>query len=153
MTVVILDTNVLLDLFVFNDFRAIHLKEALLTNKVIALATPKMLAEFTDVISRPLFSLDQAAQDKIILQWNSLVKVVADDILSASPWRCQDPDDQVFLDLAFTNKPCKLISKDNEVLKFSGQATKERVLITADYTLGIGSAIDFGQPEQQSQKI
>jgi len=30
MKIVIFDTNVLLDLFVFNDFRAIHLKQALL---------------------------------------------------------------------------------------------------------------------------
>lgn len=137
MTVVILDTNVLLDLFVFNDFRAIHLKEALITKNITALATPKTLAELADVISRPLFSLDQATQEQIMLQWSNLARLIPDNALITSPWKCQDPDDQVFLDLAFTSKPCTLMSKDHEVLKFSGQATKEQVLITADYTLAL----------------
>ena len=58
---------------------------------------------------------------------------MADQSLLPSPWRCQDPDDQVFLDLAFTVKPCILISKDHEVLKFAARAAKEDILISADY--------------------
>ena len=133
MKSVVFDTNVLLDLFVFNDFRALHLKQALLEQKIDALASPKTLEEFSDVISRPLFSLDTAEQEKILLQWSSLARVLSDQSLSPSPWRCQDLDDQVFLDLAFTVKPCILISKDHEVLKFAAQAAKDDVLISADY--------------------
>jgi putative PIN family toxin of toxin-antitoxin system len=133
MKSVVFDTNVLLDLFVFNDFRAIHLKQALLEKKIDALASPKTLQEFTDVISRPLFSLDTAEQEKLLLQWKSLARMMADQSLLPSPWRCQDLDDQVFLDLAFTVKPCILISKDHEVLKFAARAAKEDVLISADY--------------------
>lgn len=135
MSVVVLDTNVLLDLFVFNDFRAIALKEALVTGNMTALATPKTIEEFADVISRPLFSLNQAAQEKLVLQWHDLAKITDDEILIAAPWRCQDPDDQVFLDLAYTYKPCSLISKDNEVLIFSNRAAKNQVRITADYSI------------------
>jgi putative PIN family toxin of toxin-antitoxin system len=134
MRIVVLDTNVLLDLFVFNDFRAIHLKEALITHRVTALVTPKMIEEFTDVISRPLFALDKATQENILLQWSSLAKIVSDESLTTAPWKCQDSDDQVFLDLAYTNRPCTLISKDNAVLAFSNRAAQEGVLITADYT-------------------
>jgi putative PIN family toxin of toxin-antitoxin system len=133
MKSVVFDTNVLLDLFVFNDFRALHLKQALLEKKIDALASPKTLEEFADVISRPLFSLEAVEQEKILLQWSSLARVLSDQSLSPSPWRCQDPDDQIFLDLAFTAKPCTLMSKDNEVLKFAAQAAKEDVLISADY--------------------
>ena len=134
MTVVVFDTNVLLDLFVFNDFRALHLKQALIDGKIDALATPVTLEEFADVISRPLFALDQAQQEQIFLQWQSLVRVIDDKGLMKSPWICQDPDDQVFLDLAFTAKPCTLISKDHEVLRFASKAVAEQVLITSDYT-------------------
>ena len=133
MKSVVFDTNVLLDRFVFNDFRALHLKQALLEKKIDALASPKTLEEFADVISRPLFSLEAVEQEKILLQWSSLARVLSDQSLSPSPWRCQDPDDQIFLDLAFTAKPCTLMSKDNEVLKFAAQAAKEDVLISADY--------------------
>ena len=133
MKSVVFDTNVLLDLFVFHDLRALHLKQALLEHKIDALASPKTLEEFADVISRPLFSLETVEQEKILAQWKSLSRVLDDQSLLSSPWRCQDPDDQIFLDLAFTAKPCTLISKDNEVLKFAARAAKEGVLISADY--------------------
>ena len=135
MNTVVFDTNVLLDLFVFNDFRAIHLKQALLEKQIDALATPKTLEEFADVISRPLFSLQPAAQETILLQWRSLARIVDEQNLTPSSWCCQDPDDQVFLDLAFTSKPCILMSKDNEVLKFATKALKENVLITDNYNM------------------
>ncbi len=133
MKSVVFDTNVLLDLFVFNDFRALHLKQALLEQKIDALASPKTLEEFADVISRPLFALETLDQEKILLQWTSLARVLDDQNLFSSPWRCQDPDDQVFLDLAYTARPCALISKDHEVLKFAAHAAKENILISADY--------------------
>ena len=134
MKVVVFDTNVLLDLFIFNDFRALHLKQALIEGKIDALATPATLEEFADVIARPLFSLDQAQQEQIFLQWQGLARALDDKDLMKSPWTCQDSDDQVFLDLAFTAKPCTLISKDNEVLRFANKAVLEQILITADYT-------------------
>jgi putative PIN family toxin of toxin-antitoxin system len=134
MKVVVFDTNVLLDLFVFNDFRALHLKQALIEGKIDALASPATLEEFADVIARPLFSLGQEQQAQIFLQWQGIARVIDDKELLKSPWICQDPDDQVFLDLAFTAKPCTLISKDNEVLRFANKAVLEQILITADYT-------------------
>ncbi|OWS71015.1 putative toxin-antitoxin system toxin component, PIN family [Polynucleobacter campilacus] len=133
MKSVVFDTNVLLDLFVFNDFRALHLKQALIEQKIDALTSLKTLEEFADVISRPLFSLETVEQEKILDQWKSLSRVLDDQSLLSSPWLCQDPDDQIFLDLAFTAKPCTLISKDNEVLKFAARAAKENILISADY--------------------
>ena len=137
MQSVIFDTNVLLDIFVFNDFRAIQIKTALIDHQVKALATPKTIEEFADVISRPLFSLDQVMQEQILNQWHLLANVIEDEALSSAPWQCQDPDDQVFLDLAYSNRPCTLISKDNEVIKFASRAAKEQVLITADYSLAL----------------
>ena len=133
MQTFVFDTNVLLDLFIFNDFRVLHLKQALIEGKIEALATQKTLEEFADVISRPLFSLDEDQQIQVCSQWRDFAKVMDDLGLIKAPWICQDPDDQVFLDLAFTAKPCALISKDNEVLRLANTAAKEQVLITADY--------------------
>ncbi len=135
MKSVVFDTNVLLDLFVFNDFRAIHLKEALLSRQIDAIASPKTLEEFADVISRPLFSLDTDAQEQILVKWRLLARVLEDQTLLSAPWQCQDADDQVFLDLAYTAKPCTLISKDNEILKLANRAANEGIQITADYTV------------------
>jgi putative PIN family toxin of toxin-antitoxin system len=135
MKTIVFDTNVLLDLFVFNDFRAIHLKQALIEGKIDALASPKTLEEFADVIARPLFALSAEQQKQITLQWHNLARLIPDEVLAKAPWVCQDPDDQVFLDLAYTNRPCTLVSKDNEVLRFEKRAANDQVLITADYKL------------------
>ena len=134
MKTVIFDTNVLLDLFVFNDFRVLHIKQALVEKQLDALASRQTLEEFSDVISRPLFSLEQGTQQKIVLEWQSLARIINDQNIFAAPWQCRDNDDQIFLDLAFTCKPCILISKDNEVLKLASRAAKEGVQITADYS-------------------
>lgn len=130
---VIFDTNVLLDIFIFNDFRAIHIKSALVNKQVKALATPKTIEEFADVISRPLFSLEKSTQDQILHEWTNLATFMQDEMLLSAPWRCQDPDDQIFLDLAYTAKPCLLLSKDNELLKIAKKAAIENILISADY--------------------
>ena len=134
MKTVIFDTNVLLDIFVFNDFRAIHIKAALVERQLKALATPKTIEEFADVISRPLFSLEQSTQEQILGEWRNLATIIQDETLSSAPWQCQDPDDQVFLSLAYTSKPCLLLSKDNELLKLAKKAALEGVVISADYS-------------------
>ena len=133
MKSVIFDTNVLLDIFVFHDFRAIHLKEALLNQTLDAHASEQTLEELADVIARPLFSLSQSEQKSIVIEWRSLAKMITDEDIVKAPWQCNDKDDQVFLDLAYTAKPCVLISKDNEVLRLASRAAKEGVVITADY--------------------
>lgn len=133
MKSVVFDTNVLLDIFVFNDFRVMHIKEALLNQQLDAFASEQTLEELSDVIARPLFSLNEDDQEKIILGWRLIARMIeAKDIVKA-PWECQDQDDQVFLDLAYTVKPSMLISKDNAVLKLASRAAKEGVIITADY--------------------
>ncbi len=135
MQSVIFDTNVLLDIFVFNDFRAIQIKTALIDHRVKALATPKTIEEFADVISRPLFSLDQVMQEQILNQWHLLANAIEDETLRSAPWQCQDPDDQVFLNLAYTSKPSVLLSKDNELLKLAKKAVMEGVIITSNYLI------------------
>lgn len=133
MKSVVFDTNVLLDLFVFNDFRALHLKQALQEKQIDAVATQKTLEELVDVLSRPLFALETNKQTKILAQWKSLSRLVNDQILSVAPWQCEDPDDQVFLNLAYATKPSILISKDNALLKLAKAASAEGILITANY--------------------
>ena len=133
MKSVVFDTNVLLDIFVFNDFRAIHLKQALLDKQMDAIASPQTLEEFTDVISRPLFSLESSAQERILDKWRALARVIDDVDLFKAPWQCVDPDDQVFLNLAYSARPCLLMSKDNEVLKLANRAAADDVLISSDY--------------------
>jgi putative PIN family toxin of toxin-antitoxin system len=133
MKPVVLDTNILLDIFVFNDERALHLKKALFDKTSYFVASQKTIDEFADVISRPLFKLDKQAQAVILTQWQSIAEQQDDSNLAPAPWQCQDPDDQIFLDLAFQLRPTILISKDNAVLQIASRAASEDILITSDY--------------------
>ena len=133
MKPVVLDTNILLDIFVFNDERAINLKQAIMDGSIPAVASQKTLLEFADVISRPLFKLDEVTQAAILNQWQSLAQQHDDSNLATAPWKCQDPDDQIFLDLAHKLKPAILISKDNALLHIASRAAQEDILITSDY--------------------
>ena len=133
MKPIILDTNILLDIFVFEDVRADRLRNAVLNRQIKTYSNQTSVEELRDVISRPLFALEEGRQAEIMGQWQSLSQSIEDLKLEAAPWKCQDPDDQVFLDLAFTVRPSILISKDNAVLRLATRALKEGVWITADY--------------------
>ncbi len=55
--IIVLDTNILLDILVFDDERAHPLRAALDAEQLEAVATDKTFAEFLDVIGRKQFSL------------------------------------------------------------------------------------------------
>jgi putative PIN family toxin of toxin-antitoxin system len=133
MKLVVLDTNILLDIFVFNDERAVDLKQAILEQSIQVVASQKTLEELADVLSRPLFKLDEESQAAILVQWKSIAHQVDDSNLAPAPWKCQDADDQIFLDLAYQLRPAILISKDNAVLQIASRAAPENILITSDY--------------------
>ena len=129
----ILDTNVLLDILVFDDERAHPLRAALENSLFKAVATPKTIEEFVDVISRAQFNLSEEQQLAVLDQWKQWSSLVDDASLLTAPWKCKDRDDQVFINLAFTLKPSTLISKDKQVLKIAKRAQKEGILITSDH--------------------
>jgi len=133
MRAIVLDTNVLLDIFVFEDPQASALKDALLNQKIKAYSSQATIEELGDVISRPLFSLDDKKQTDIVSQWRAISHQLESLKLEAAPWECHDPDDQIFLDMAYTLRPSILISKDNDVLKLASRAAKENVLIASKY--------------------
>ena len=129
----VLDTNILLDLFVFHDPHVQGLY-ADITNKAIkTIATQKTVDEFADVISRSTFSLGVKEQNTIMSQWQNLAHIINDADLLPSTLTCEDRDDQIFIDLAYSFRPSVLISKDNAVLKLRKLAAKERIQIQSSY--------------------
>lgn len=132
--IVILDTNILLDILVFDEELAHPLREALEMKSVDAVSTPRMIAEFLDVITRPQFALSTDEQKEIATQWSLWCRLVDDESLQPAPWKCRDRDDQVFINLSYALRPATLISKDKQVLKLAKRAFKEQVVITSDHS-------------------
>lgn len=126
---VVIDTNILLDIFVFQDPATAPLREALFSGALDAVRADITLSEFADVLSRDKFKLTVEQRNEVLAAWQSHSRALTDSEICASPWKCKDRDDQIFLDLAYTLRPCYLLSKDLQVLKFRKRAAKELVVI------------------------
>lgn len=114
---VVLDTNIVLDLWLYKDTVTPALLEALETKSVQWLATQVMRDElervlaYTHIVKRLAFS-QLTAQD-ILAQFDAHVQLMP--IAAKALYVCKDGDDQKFIDLAAQHKT-QLISKDKAIL-------------------------------------
>lgn len=117
---VVLDTNVLLSLFVFADSRFAPLRQRLVDGAWLALTRADCLGEFRRVLAYPEFALDVATQGAAYTAYEQLVRpIVADSVLRAVLPRCQDADDQKFLEVARDGGAELLITADKALLKLA----------------------------------
>lgn len=116
----ILDTNIVLDLFVFNDPEVAALKTALLANELNWIATPDMRVELERVLTYPKIvprmAFYQVKAADVLGKFDQLASLV--DPAPRAPWICKDPDDQRFIDLAVQHT-ATLLSKDQAVLNMA----------------------------------
>ena len=117
MTALVLDTNIVLDVFVFADEAAKPVLPALTEGRLRWVATSAMREELARVLDYPQ-----------IVPRLAFYELVAGDVLAAfdrhaqvvdappkAPVTCSDPDDQKFIDLAVARQAL-LLSKDRAVL-------------------------------------
>ena len=115
---VVLDTNVVFDWLLFAHPDGQALDAALVRGELRWIATAVMRDEFTHVLSRG--ALDRWQPDLAALQarWDRHCTELPTPP-AASRYRCTDPDDQKFIDLAADNSTCLLLSRDRAVLKLA----------------------------------
>lgn len=116
---VVLDTNIVLDCFVFEDAATHWLVADLDMHRLVALTRADCLAEFDRVLAYPQFALDAAARAAAFARYRAYA-VDVDAPAGAAPLpRCADPDDQKFLELARDGGAEYLVSKDKRVLELA----------------------------------
>ena len=129
---IVIDTNVLLDLFVFHDPRWAELLAAIEANEVDAVTRAECRAEYLAVLRYPHLPLDEAGREQAAARFDALLRLVAPD---AKPVRlpvCTDRDDQKFMELARDAGAAVLISKDKALLKLgrkTAQAGLFRIML------------------------
>jgi putative PIN family toxin of toxin-antitoxin system len=129
---VVLDTNIVLDLFVFADARSRALREHLERGAVQWLSTAAMREELARVLgyahiaSRLAFYRLEAAGVLALFDRHARTVATADK----APVTCADPDDQKFIDLAVAHR-CMLLSKDAAVLTLKNKLAALRVEVGA----------------------
>ena len=119
--IVVLDTNVVLDLLLFDDPRAQSLKAELQRGRVEWHATQAMREELVRVLDYPnivAWSVKRG-HDPAVVGVDVLARFDAGthivDAALTAPLLCSDPDDQCFIDLAWAHG-AELISSDRAVI-------------------------------------
>ena len=112
-----IDTNIVLDLLVFNDPATQPLKQALASNKIQWLSTQAMRDELERVLNYPKImarlAVTELDAEKVLKQFDAQTGLV--EVAAKASVTCRDADDQKFIDLAVLHK-AMLLSKDRAVL-------------------------------------
>jgi predicted nucleic acid-binding protein len=113
----VLDTNIVLDVFLFADPAAQPLREALAQARIRWISTAPMREELARVLGYPHIAkrMDfyQRSASDLLRDYDTHSHPV--DVAPRASLRCKDPDDQRFIDLALAQQ-AGLLSKDNAVL-------------------------------------
>ena len=134
---IVLDTNIVLDLFIFADSATPALRAALESKSLRWIATQVMRDElervlaYTHIVPRMLF-YQVTAQD-VLARFDAHVQLVP--VAPKARYVCKDADDQKFIDLAVAHQTL-LLSKDKAVLTMANRLRP----------LGVETATRFARP-------
>ncbi len=118
----VLDTNVVLDLFHWANTDAVPIMAALAGNQVECLADTGTLDELQRVLTYPQLKLTPEMAVDRYSRYTRLVRMVPDGEAPPLP-RCKDRDDQKFLELAARCGAHLLVTKDKALLRLRGRTT------------------------------
>jgi putative PIN family toxin of toxin-antitoxin system len=125
---IVLDTNVVLDLLVFDDPATPALQQALDAGQLQWIATPVMREELARVLAYPhiVGRLDyyRLSAGDVLAAFDRQTQIV--EVAPRAAMHCKDPDDQKFIDLAVAHRAA-LLSKDHAVLKLRKRLTLQCV--------------------------
>ena len=117
MTARVLDTNIVLDLWVFDDPASGELRASLEAGVTRWIATPAMREELARVLGYPHIARRLSARglpaQAVLAHFDRHAQLQSD--APKAPCTCKDPDDQKFIDLAVQHGAA-LHSKDAQVL-------------------------------------
>lgn len=127
---VVLDSNIWVDILIFDDAVARPIRAALEAGRLDAIISPACREELRRVLGYPQFAR-YAVDAKAALAWvDRVTRSVADPEDAARVQgeafvpRCKDRDDQKFLALADAADVAYLVSKDRAVLKLRRRMAK-----------------------------
>ena len=141
----VLDTNIALDLWVFDEPAVQPLREALAAGAVW-LGTPVMREELARVLAYPHLAARLAAgaaagaAADVLARWDAAVTL--QPVAPKARYTCTDADDQKFIDLAAAHAPVPpgsgpgvvLVSKDKAVLRLKKRLATLGVEVVRHWT-------------------
>lgn len=137
---VVLDTNVLVSLWIFKDSRLAPLRHALEDRRWRALTNTACSGEFARVLAYPQFAVATEQQHLALSDYRALAEDIPAGGAAAEPLpRCKDRDDQKFLELARDGRAHWLVTADKALLKLARRQRLAHLfrIITPDAALGV----------------
>ena len=125
---VVLDSNVWLDILVFDDPHTRPIRTALERGVIRALIDARCQAELAHVLDYPQFAGRGVTKADALAGLTALVEQVEPPELPADARalpQCRDRDDQKFLDLTRASGAQWLVSKDRAVLKLARRVARD----------------------------
>lgn len=116
LPLLVLDTNIVLDVFVFNDAAALPMRDALAADDWDWIATQPMRVELERVLGYPKIvprlAYYQLSAADVLAHFDAHARLLP--VPAKAPVTCSDADDQMFIDLAVAQRST-LLSKDKAV--------------------------------------
>ena len=125
---IVLDSNVWLDILVFDDPHTRPIRVALERGAIRALIDARCQAELAHVLDYPQFAGRGVAKADALAAHVGLVELIELPELPADARplpQCRDRDDQKFLELARASGAQWLVSKDRAVLKLAKRVARD----------------------------
>ena len=128
--VVVLDTNIVLDAFVFSDPAAETLRKALANDSLDWLATQPMRDELARVLAYPKIvqrlAFYKLTAGDVLAKFDQHARLV--DVALKASVTCGDADDQKFIDLAVQHHAL-LLSKDRDIISMKKRLLALGILV------------------------
>ena len=133
---VVLDTNVVLDLWLFEDPRFAGLAQAL-SHSLRWVATAEMREELSRVLRYEhvmrLCEKRGVQAEELLRRFDELA--LPCPVAPKAPYTCKDPDDQKFIDLALAQR-ATLYSKDKYVLALRNRLARLNIEVKSAFVQG-----------------
>lgn len=131
---IVLDTNIALDLLLFADPASQPLHQLLASRQKHWVATMPMRDELARVLDYPLLAArllkQQQTASQLLALWDAQVQL--QPVATKAPYTCKDADDQKFIDLAVAHR-APLLSKDRAVLSMAKRLLTLGVVVASGW--------------------
>ena len=115
----VIDTNVVVSAFVFRAGALAWLREAIVNRRLIPLVSDETLAELVRVLAYPRFRLTAEDRENIIVYYMEHAEAIRQPRTRARLPPCRDPDDEMFIRLAYAAKADAIVTGDEDLLSLA----------------------------------
>jgi putative PIN family toxin of toxin-antitoxin system len=116
----VLDTNVVVSALLFRSGHLAWLRDAWARGEVVPVVSAETLSEFVRVLAYPRFKLPDEERKIALTHYMEHAEAISRVATRAKLPACRDPDDVMFLHLAYAAKVDALVSGDADLLALAG---------------------------------